>query len=538
MTGGYQDPGRFVRLSLAESIRKADARCREAEKEVPALQEKVHATSGRLEELHSQRRAKQEEREQARARMMAIAERVQSLEANATANGRSACELREWRHRTQVLIDENQVSIEAKKLELQSKTLSGLGPEEEEALLNFANEVQELESALEGKKAEFLSVRGHVEQQEAQVESFLRARVHELERHAASGSQDNAVEQSEEASQELARLEREHRELEDAGEVLASELEALQNGCASAKSALESCNEEEQKLQEQAVELSVVGDQLTAEVKALLQKKEEVDGRLAAVSAPATNVDECKQLPKPELVRELAQATKDLQKFEHVNRKAVEQYENFSEQLADLSRRKEQIDTAEASIGEALKNIDEQKETTILSALQKVNEHFQQVFTELVPGGLGKLEVAHERDSDTQEAGMGSLSGVRIEVSFTGHVNSFVNMNQLSGGQKTVVALTLIFAIQRLEPAPFYLLDEVDAALDSSYRSALANLIGKIAKSSQVVMTTFRTEALERADRCYRVYQQNRASRIVNITSEQAQHVLREQDRLVQAAGA
>jgi len=99
-----------------------------------------------------------------------------------------------------------------------------------------------------------------------------------------------------------------------------------------------------------------------------------------------------------------------------------------------------------------------------------------------------------------------------------------------------VVALSLIFSIQRLEPAPFYLLDEVDAALDASYRSALANLIAKTASSSQVVMTTFRPEALEMADRCYRVYQQNRASRIDAVTRDQAKQVLVEQDRLAQAS--
>eukprot|EP00913_Durusdinium_trenchii_P032663 g30572.t1 len=108
-------------------------------------------------------------------------------------------------------------------------------------------------------------------------------------------------------------------------------------------------------------------------------------------------------------------------------------------------------------------------------------------------------------------------------------------MNQLSGGQKTVVALSLVFAIQRLEPAPFYLLDEVDAALDASYRSALANLVAKTARTSQVILTTFRPETLEKAERCYRVYQQNRASRIDAVSRDQAEEVLRAQDRLAQA---
>merc|ERR1719148_308498 len=93
--------------------------------------------------------------------------------------------------------------------------------------------------------------------------------------------------------------------------------------------------------------------------------------------------------------------------------------------------------------------------------------------------------------------------GVRIEVSFTGQQSSFLTMSQLSGGQKTVVAIALIFAIQRLEPAPFYLFDEIDAALDTQYRTTVARLIERDAKNAQMIYTTFRPEILEKSDRFY-----------------------------------
>mmetsp|Transcript_172034 Transcript_172034/g.545983 ORF Transcript_172034/g.545983 Transcript_172034/m.545983 type:complete len:248 (-) Transcript_172034:75-818(-) len=230
-----------------------------------------------------------------------------------------------------------------------------------------------------------------------------------------------------------------------------------------------------------------------------------------------------------------------LQAFQHVNRKAVEQYENFAEQLRDLERRLTEVEAGEASIAEALEKIDAQKEATILQTLQRMDEHFQQVFAEMVPGGKGKLLVLRQTGVDGQapRTVSGSLAGVKIEVSFTGQAQSFLVMSQLSGGQKTVVALSLIFSIQRLEPAPFYLLDECDAALDASYRSALASLVARTAAGgSQVILTTFRPEALDKADRCYRVYQQNRASRIDAVTRDQAKQVLREQDRLAEAEAA
>lgn len=294
------------------------------------------------------------------------------------------------------------------------------------------------------------------------------------------------------------------------------------------------------------LKLSVRIDEVTAQMSAQTEKKTEVDARLRGLSAPVADVETGRKLPKPQLVRELTEVTRQLQVFEHVNRKAVEQYENFSEQLADLRQRKDEIDAGEVSIAEALQRIDEQKDAAILQTLRQVNDQFQQVFAELVPGGRGKLLVARSGDAEGEDTDVGHCSdtpgqdrgpaGVKIVVSFTGQEQSFLAMSQLSGGQKTVVALSLIFSIQRLEPAPFYLLDEVDAALDASYRTALAGVIARTAQASQVIYTTFRPEVIEKADKCYRVYQQNRASRIDVVSNEQAKQLLREQDRLAQAA--
>ncbi|CAF0994840.1 unnamed protein product, partial [Brachionus calyciflorus] len=70
-------------------------------------------------------------------------------------------------------------------------------------------------------------------------------------------------------------------------------------------------------------------------------------------------------------------------------------------------------------------------------------------------------------------------------VSFTGKSNEMKDIQQLSGGQKTLVALTLIFAIQRCDPAPFYLFDEIDQALDPQYRKAVADIIHELCEKAQ-----------------------------------------------------
>merc|ERR1712151_1257329 len=135
-----------------------------------------------------------------------------------------------------------------------------------------------------------------------------------------------------------------------------------------------------------------------------------------------------------------------------------------------------------------------------------------------VSKGIGRLRMLREGDAvdeDGEEVGFvgaDRTKGVRIEVSFTGQSSSFLTMSQLSGGQKTVVAISLIFAIQRLEPAPFYLFDEIDAALDTQYRTTVARLIERDAMNAQMVITTFRPEIIEKAHQHYRVFLKNRVS--------------------------
>jgi structural maintenance of chromosome 3 (chondroitin sulfate proteoglycan 6) len=118
-----------------------------------------------------------------------------------------------------------------------------------------------------------------------------------------------------------------------------------------------------------------------------------------------------------------------------------------------------------------------------------------------------------------------SYSGVGIRVSFTGS-DEFQSMEQLSGGQQSIVALSLIFAIQKCDPSPFYLFDEIDSNLDTVHREKVASMILKECKTTQFITTTFRPEMLRRADRLYGVVFANRASKISEISREEAQQLV------------
>jgi structural maintenance of chromosome 3 (chondroitin sulfate proteoglycan 6) len=238
--------------------------------------------------------------------------------------------------------------------------------------------------------------------------------------------------------------------------------------------------------------------------------------------------------------------TERLQSFSHVNKKALDQYVSFREQRSTLLARKEELEHGDASIQELIDVLDRRKDEAILRTFKGVSHHFSQVFRELVPTGEGKMLILRSDADESmppppplsqnhieqppqqqqhQNVDTSTFVGVQIKVSFRGEGDSYL-MQQLSGGQKALVALAFIFAIQRCDPAPFYLFDEIDQALDSTHRAAVAALIHRQAHSeenpAQFITSTFRPEMVMVADQFYGIGHQNKISNIYPMTKEES----------------
>uniref|UniRef100_M1A5I1 Structural maintenance of chromosome n=1 Tax=Solanum tuberosum TaxID=4113 RepID=M1A5I1_SOLTU len=230
----------------------------------------------------------------------------------------------------------------------------------------------------------------------------------------------------------------------------------------------------------------------------------------------------------------LHKCNEQLQQFSHVNKKALDQYVNFTEQREELQRRQAELDAGDEKIKELISVLDMRKDESIERTFKGVAKHFREVFSQLVQGGHGflvmmKKKDGEEDDNDPDDDEPRADAEGRVEkyigvkVSFTGQGET-QSMKQLSGGQKTVVALALIFAIQRCDPAPFYLFDEIDAALDPQYRTAVGNMVRDLADrgSTQFITTTFRPELVKVADKIYSVSHKNRVSKVTVVSREGA----------------
>ncbi|CAO2653851.1 Nn.00g105840.m01.CDS01 [Neocucurbitaria sp. VM-36] len=249
-----------------------------------------------------------------------------------------------------------------------------------------------------------------------------------------------------------------------------------------------------------------------------------------------------------DVTKELTKANQALKNFAHVNKKAFEQYENFTRQRRTLTDRRAELDTSRKSIEMLIDTLDQRKDEAIARTFRQVAQAFKEVFQQLVPIGQGRLIINRKSDRDVRgnassdddsseeetQAKKGSkvaeYTGVSIAVSFNSKHDEQQKIGQLSGGQKSLCALALIFAIQKCDPAPFYLFDEIDANLDAQYRTAVAQMLQKLSGQGgaagdgggQFICTTFRPEMVLVADRCYGVSYSNKTSSIDVVEREVA----------------
>eukprot|EP00928_Gymnodinium_smaydae_P099583 TRINITY_DN9545_c0_g1_i1.p1 TRINITY_DN9545_c0_g1~~TRINITY_DN9545_c0_g1_i1.p1 ORF type:complete len:1202 (-),score=346.94 TRINITY_DN9545_c0_g1_i1:163-3768(-) len=539
LTGGYQDPSRFVRLAFAGKMRQARAKIDELQPKLKAAEDRLAAATTRLEEMHAERRSLQDSRAEKRSTLAKSAEGVQDAENLCARHREAARRHRERRDELRAQLAENEAALAVLDAEVQTKTLGELTAPEQERLNEASEEIKALETQLATGEEECHQLQRDLKGREQHLHQFLRRRMRELEAEVLKESQEENDEAAREKERLVERAEREQEAFAQKLKERTEELAELDESIVEKKKVKENLQAEEQTAQAAVTDQMGTLDDLVAKAAAIARRRNEADEKLRSLTVVSSEMPKYKEMSLEGLMKELAKCHKAIQKFEHVNKKAMDQFTTFTDQLRELERKKTEANESEAAIKEFMKKVDGQKDETLAKTLSAVGRHFSEIFAELVRGGVAKLRMLGpgerpEGDEDQLPGAAGEriVQGVRIEASFTGQETSFLTMAQLSGGQKTVVAIALVFAIQRLEPAPFYLFDEIDAALDTQYRMAVARLIARDAANAQMVLTTFRPELIETADKFYRVYQKNRVSQISCVQRAEARRVIEEQTRL------
>ena len=209
------------------------------------------------------------------------------------------------------------------------------------------------------------------------------------------------------------------------------------------------------------------------------------------------------------LKREITAVKSKIKQLGDVNVNAIEDYKQVSERYAFLKAQHDDITKAEENLLNIINELDRAMREQFAEKFKEIRIMFSKVFKELFGGGKADLELVD--DEDILE------TGIKIHAQPPG--KKLQNMMQLSGGEKSLTAIALLFAIQSLKPSPFCLLDEIEAALDDSNVKRFAKYLNKLTKDTQFIVITHRKGTMEAADILYGITMQEKGvSTLVSVS--------------------
>ena len=285
-------------------------------------------------------------------------------------------------------------------------------------------------------------------------------------------------------------------------------------------------------LEHEGLGFSRTRDEKTGEQKQLFDRREELSGRMSRLDkelfrlqSQKEKMDErldrhveymwseyeltptaAEELRNPqwtslgEMKRRAGELKESIRSLGNVNVNAIEDYKEVSERYEFMRTQHEDLVKAEETLMGIIEELDTGMRRQFEEKFKEIRREFDQVFKELFGGGHGQLELVD--GEDILEAGIQIISqppGKKLQ-----------NMMQLSGGEKALTAIALLFAIQNLKPSPFCLLDEIEAALDDSNVDRFAGYLHKLTRNTQFIVITHRRGTMVSADRLYGITMQEK----------------------------
>ncbi|KAF4257458.1 hypothetical protein KXV68_005036 [Aspergillus fumigatus] len=543
LTGGFHD-SRQSRLDAVKNLTKwrdeyenKKNRGAEIRKELEKLDQVITKSVGELQKLEQQRHQVQHSsgplRQELRSKRDLLQKKNDSLDAKRKA-------LRNIETNLAALSDQ----VNAFEAELNTPFQKALSNEEEAQLESLSVVAQNLRQQYQELSAQRSELEARKSILEVELRENLNPRLDQLVSRDTDMGDDDGQGNLKETEREMKRLRK--------------SLENLSQRLQNVDESIEKANAQANELEKQKAEIRLELEELARSIEKHQRRMEKNMQKKAALTKQAAecaaNIRDLGVLPDEAftkykhtdsntVVKKLHKVNEALKKYSHVNKKAFEQYNSFTKQRETLTSRREELEASQKSIEELISVLDQRKDEAIERTFKQVSREFANIFEKLVPAGRGRLIIQRktdralrqedDMDSDDERAqqSVENYVGVGISVSFNSKHDEQQRIQQLSGGQKSLCALALVFAIQACDPAPFYLFDEIDANLDAQYRTAVAQMLQSISESTngQFICTTFRPEMLHVAEKCYGVSFRQKASTIDVVSREEALKFVEEQ---------
>ena len=477
-----------------KALREEDAQRAKEAQELARAQSAAQAARAEAERAHDVARRADEQvtwaREQdvaARARLdgadtVGPPESLEDAQARADAASRAAREAREA---------ENEARLSLRAIEEQSRRAASRARSLRQAAAAEREERARYARREAARKTELATA--------SDVEAAARVALEAAERalSQAAAERDRLSERRSQVSQEVSDARR-------ALDRLSAELSEATASAHQGQIAAEQTRLRVEDLQRRALEeLSLEPEQLLAEfgpqmlVPMLPLDPDQVEK--AAAAEPSAYV-------RAEQERALAKAQKDLEKLGRVNPLALEEHEALASRHKFLVDQVQDLKASKADLLRIVQDVDRLVEEAFASAFAETREQFEHVFGVLFPGGVGDLVLTDPDDMLS--------TGIEIEARPAG--KKVKRLSLLSGGERSLAAIAFLVAIFKARPSPFYVMDEVEAALDDMNLTRLLAIFKELQETSQLIVITHQKRTMEIADALYGVTMRDGVTTVVS----------------------
>jgi len=351
----------------------------------------------------------------------------------------------------------------------------------EEKKQELRNEINDLQGQLRGSDSEVKNilgpetekVQGILKQQEKERKGFEEEKT-KLESLIAK--QELQLQEKEKAEQKFFS---QFKELFTKRNRLSEEIQQREND-------LRSQSEKAKDLESKNTSISLEIARLKAEIAGVLEELKQYEGH-----EPYKTGEKSEE----EILLEVREFERLVQSIGAVNMKALQIYEQVEREYNELIVKKEKLGAERGDVLVMINEIDAKKKELFMKTFEVVNQNFKHFFDQLSKKGDAFLELEDANDPFN--------GGLTMKVKLTG--KKFLDIRSLSGGEKSMTALAFLFAVQEHEPASFYIMDEVDAALDKHNSELLAKLVRKYCDRAQYVIISHNDGVISEADNLYGV---------------------------------
>ncbi|MEM7819644.1 MAG: chromosome segregation SMC family protein [Candidatus Aenigmatarchaeota archaeon] len=312
------------------------------------------------------------------------------------------------------------------------------------------------------------------------------------------------------------------KKLEDENKKLIFEIEKLEKELENVKKLEKEESEDVMKLQKEKSEIEKTIEDYRNKRKTIYEERIVLQNNItklkiekAHLEATLSNlklefedykdVKEFLKLSEDELQELVKKYIIEINKLGPVNMKAIEEYQTINIEFEELKKKLDKLIEEKDAILKIVQEVEKKRRDKFMETLNGIAENFTRIYKDLTNGfGTIRLEVENNIDS-----------GLIIEASPSG--KNVLNLDSMSGGEKTLASLAFLFALMQYKSAPFYVLDEVDAALDKANTKKITNLIKKYSKDVQFIVITHNDITTAEADKVFGVSMEDGVSKVFGI---------------------